>query len=145
MDIGSKFSIIPISEFNRVAQEHEVFFWHFVNRNHNDLGCMGGPGIKPLSEVGGKTCTSGLNILIEEYNIKVFESIIEDSLPFLFRFNYAGTQLYNPQCGCYGPKFIGFRNGKKIAGTAQEVYCYCLEGITEVIHLTDPTIFSNNG
>jgi hypothetical protein len=145
MDIRPEFSIIPISDFNRVAQENEVFFWHFVNRTHNDLGCNHGLNIKPLSEVGGKTCTSGLSILVEEYNIKVYESIIEDSLPFLYRFNYAGTQLYNPKCGCYGPKFIGFRNGKKIAGTAQEVYCYCLEGITEVIHLTDPTIFTNNG
>jgi hypothetical protein len=105
------------------------------------MSCTKGLSIKPLSQINGEKCSSPLDILVEELGIKVYESIIEDSLPFLYRFRYAGTQLYNPTCGCYGPKFIGFRNGQKIAGTSQEVKCYCLEGLTEVIYLTDPTIF----
>lgn len=141
MAIGTEFQIIDISEFNKIAKEEEVFFWHFVNRNVNDGGCTKSLVIKPLSPINGEKCTSPLDILVEELGIKVYESIIEDSLPFLYRFRYVGTQLFNPTCGCYGPKFIGFKNGQKIAGTSQEVKCYCLEGITEVIYLTDPTIF----
>lgn len=141
MAIGTKFQIINISDFNKIAKEEEVFFWHFVNRNVNDIGCTNSLFIKPLSPINGEKCSSSLDILVEELGIKVYESIIEDSLPFLYRFRYVGTQLYNPTCGCYGPKFIGFKNGQKIAGTSQEVKCYCTEGITEVIYLTDPTIF----
>lgn len=142
MDIRPEFSLTNISEFNRIASKEEVFFWHFVNRDQNEKGCNWGLEIKPLSKLNGVKCESPLDELVSQLNIKVYESIIEDSLPFLFRFKYTGTQLYNPKCGCYGPKFIGFKNGVKIAGTTQEVKCYCLEGITEVIYLTDPEIFS---
>lgn len=142
MDIGTEFQIIDISKFKEIANKEEVFFWHFVNRNHNRSGCEKGLSIRPLSEVNGLKCSSPLDELVSQLKIKVYESIIEDSLPFLYRFKYTGTQLYNPECGCYGPKFIGFRKGVKIAGTAQEVNCYCLEGITEVIYLTDPAILS---
>ena len=142
MDSRTESQIIDISEFNRIAAEEPVFFWHFVNKNALEKGCYSGLGIKPISPINGEKCFSPLEEIVNQFGIKVYESFIEDSLPFLYRFKYIGTQLYNPDCGCYGPKFIGFRNGIKIAGTAQEVKCYCAEGITEVIYLTDPAIFS---
>lgn len=144
MAVGTKFEIIDISEFNKVAEKEEVFFWHFVNRNITANNCASTLAIKPLSPIDGVKCNSTLDVLVEELNIKVYESIIEDSLPFLYRFRYQFNELYNPKCDCYAPKFIGFKNGKKVAGISQEVFCYCLEGITEVIYLTDPRIFEGN-
>lgn len=141
MALGTESTIIDISKFSEIAAKEEVFFWHFINRNVNEKGCFQGLGVRPISPIGGVKCNTPLDDLVLELNIKVYESFIEDSLPFLYRFRYKGTQLFNPTCGCYGPKFIGFKNGKKIAGTSQEVKCYCTEGLTEVIYLTDPTIF----
>lgn len=136
MVVGPKSEIVSVKDYHRLCQENEFFFWHFVVNNPLSI-----TKILPVTEIIGETFVSPLNEIQETLNIKIYESLIEDSVDFLLDLGYKSDQIFNRTCNCFGPKFIGFRNGVKVAGTAAEVQCYCTEGIVEVIYLTNPLLF----
>ena len=137
MAVGSQSEIVTVKDYQRLCQENEYFFWHFVVKNHDNT-----LAIKPVTQIlSGKTFDSPLNEIQNALNIKIYESFVEDSVDFLLNLGYKSTSIYQPKCGCVSPKFIGFRHGLKVAGIHAEVGCYCTEGITEVIYLTNPLLF----
>jgi hypothetical protein len=136
MVVGSKSEIVSVKDYHRICQENEYFFWHFVSKNHTDS-----LKIKPVTDILGETFQSPLNEIQEQLNIKIYESLVEDSVDFLLDLGYKSEVIYQPNCGCFAPKFVGFRHGLKVAGINAEVVCYCTEGIIEVIYLTNPSLF----
>jgi hypothetical protein len=72
-----------------------------------------------------------------------------NAIDFFLENGYEHHVIFQENCKCVGPKFIGFKKGKPVAGTGlrppgitgKEKFCYCLEGITEIIYLTDPSLF----
>ena len=137
MVVGPKSEIVTIQDYRRLCQENEYFFWHFVVKNPDAA-----LAIKPVTNIlNGRVFESPLNEIQKALNITIYESFVEDSIDFLLNLGYKSEQIYQPKCSCFGPKFIGFKNGLKVAGTASEVKCYCTEGITEVIYLTNPLLF----
>jgi hypothetical protein len=145
MAVGSSVQITTIEEFWTIARREETFFWHFVQKGQCDVHV----NIKPLSDILGTKCYSGLDILVEELGIKVYESLAIDAIDFFLENGYEHHVIFQENCKCVGPKFIGFKKGKPVAGTGlrppgitgKDKFCYCLEGITEIIYLTDPSLF----
>lgn len=136
MVVGPKSEIVTVKDYHRLCQENEYFFWHFVVNDGNMITTL-----KPVTNILGKTFESPLNEIQETLNIKIYESHIEDSVDFLLNLGYKSELIFDRNCNCFGPKFIGFRNGIKVAGTAAEVKCYCTEGVVEIIYLTNPLLF----
>jgi hypothetical protein len=145
MAVGSSVQITTIEEFWTIARREEIFFWHFVQKGQCDIEV----NIKPLSDILGTKCHSRLDILVEELGIKVYESLAIDAIDFFLENGYEHHTIFQQNCKCVGPKFVGFKNGKPVAGTGlrppaiagKDKFCYCLEGITEIIYLTDPSLF----
>ena len=136
MAIGPKSEIVTVKDYQRICQENEYFFWHFVGKNHDKS-----LSIKPVTNILGEIFDSPLNEIQKALNITIYESFTDESVDFLLNLGYKSDSIYQPKCGCFAPKFIGFKNGLKVAGIHAEVVCYCTEGITEVIYLTNPLLF----
>lgn len=137
MDGGTTVQIGNIEDFWKIAKEEEIFFWHFIQEKQ----CNAGVVIKPLTDLDGDICFSALAEIVDTFKIKVFESYSKDATEFLIGLGFSGTQIYQPKCGCFVPKFVGFKKGKMTVGTAVSNICYCTEGIVEVIYLTNPSLF----
>ena len=69
--------------------------------------------LKPVTNILGQTFESPLNEIQEMFNIKIYESFIEDSVDFLLDLGYKSDQIFQKGCNCFGNKFIGFRKGVK--------------------------------
>jgi len=136
MVVGPKSEIVTVKDYHKICQENEFFFWHFVIKDHEK-----NLSIKPVTNILGKTFDSPLNEIQKVLNITIYESFVEDSVDFLLDLGYKSNMIFQPKCGCFSPKFIGFRHGLKVAGIHSEVGCYCTEGITDVIYLTNPSLF----
>lgn len=137
MVVGSEFQITPISDFWKIAKEKETFFWHF---------CME-PGIgatilKSLSEK--HELTNPLEFIVKQFDVDVYESYTKDSIDFLVELGANTNQILNPNSRTFNPFFIGFKNGKKVLGTNIDGICYCVDGVVEIIALTDPDKFSQS-
>lgn len=137
MDGGTTVQIADIKDFWKIAKEEEIFFWHFIQEKQCDALVT----LKPLTDLDGSVCFSELEEVINTFKVKVFESYAKDATEFTIELGYRGVQIYSPKCSCFLPKFIGFKKGKMVAGTAVSNICYCTEGIVEVIYLTNPSLF----
>lgn len=138
MAIGSEFQITPISEFWKVAKEKETFFWHF--RMDDDSGKI------YLKSLTSKNLVNPnpLKIVLEHFNVEVFESFTSQSIDFLIELGIPSKFIFDNEKKIFSPIFIGFRNGKKVIGTNIDGICYCLDGVVEIIALTDPIKFGES-
>lgn len=138
MVIGSEFQITPISEFWKIAKENETFFWHFAMPH--------GYGATHLKGLTDKTLTNPnpLEVTLKNFDVKVFESFTSDSVDFLVELGIPSNFIFENKNNTFNPIFIGFRNGKKVVGTNVDGICYCIEGVVEIIALTDPDKFSQS-
>jgi len=137
MAVGSEFQITPISEFWKIAKEKETFFWHFLAPDHSKLT------IKPLSE-NNELEDTPLKVLKETFGLDIYETPTKDSVDFLVELGAHTTQILNPKSRTFNPFLIGFRNGKKIAATNLDGICYCIDGVVDIIALTDPDKFGES-
>jgi|688.fasta_scaffold42739_6 hypothetical protein len=137
MVIGTQSEIVTTKDYFKICQENEYFFWHFISNNNSHRSTV----IKPVTNITGEYFHSPLNEIQNQLGIKIYESFTEDSVDFLINLGYKSNNIFLPKCGCFGSLFIGFKHGVKVAGTAAEVKCYCTEGVTEVIYLTNSLLF----
>jgi hypothetical protein len=138
MAVGTEFQITPISEFWKIAKEKETFFWHFA------LEDSSGPvTLKSLSEKNLKR-TNPLKVIVETFGVDVYESYTKDSIEFLLEIGAHTNHILNPNSRTFNPIFVGFQKGKKIAATNIDGICYCVDGVVEIIALTDPNKFGES-
>lgn len=137
MAIGTKFQITSITEFWKIAKEKETFFWHFC-MDHTSKHIV----LKPLSVE--HEFINPLEVVVNQFGIDVYESYTKDSIDFLVELGVHTNQILNPKSRTFNPFFIGFKNGKKVLGTNIDRICYCLDGVVEIIAITDPDKFSQS-
>ena len=137
MVVGSEFQITSISEFWKIAKEKKTFFWHF---------CMDdGLGVTILKTLSSKhDLPNPLEVVLEQFGVDVYESYTKDSIDFLVELGAHTNHILNPKSKTFNPFFIGFKNGKKVLGTNIDGFCYCLDGVVEIIALTDPDKFTQS-
>jgi hypothetical protein len=134
---GSEFKITSISEFNEIAKREEIFFWHFIAEEHQQMTTT----IKPMFYEKNPD----ENFLIEYqkiFNIKIYESFTKDSYDFLINQGYKSKNLFS-RTNTWLPEFLGFKKGLLIDATHLFGKCYCTNGILEVIRNTDPKTFES--
>jgi len=137
MAVGTEFQITPISEFWKIAREKETFFWHFCM----DDG-LGATTLKTLSRK--HNLPNPLEVVVNQFGVDVYESYTKDSIDFLVELGGHTNQILNPKSRTFNPFFIGFKNGKKVLGTNIDGICYCIDGVVEIIALTDPDKFTDS-
>jgi hypothetical protein len=134
---GSEFKITSISKFNEIAKREEIFFWHFIAEEHQQMPTT----IKPMFYEKNPD----ENFLIEYqkmFNIKIYESFTKDSYDFLINQGYKSKNLFS-RTNTWLPEFLGFKKGLLIDATHLFRKCYCPSGILEVIRNTDPKTFES--
>jgi len=85
-----------------------------------------------------------LEIIVNNFNIDVYESYTSDSVDFLIELGIPSRFIYENKNNTFNPIFIGFKNGKKVVGTNVDGICYCVDGVVEIIALTDPDKFTDS-
>lgn len=138
MVVREKFEIIPISEFNNIASEGGSFFWNFVIDNQHKTPIS----LNPLSfDEPNSSHGHDLRNLVDSYGVRIYESHTKDSIDFLMNLGFKSEDIWYEKKKRFKPLFLGFRGFKYVAGIPKNpVTCYCLNGVVEIIFLTDPTI-----
>jgi len=127
----TEFEITSFSEFERIAQENEYFFWYFVGR-HQTLA-------DSVTPIGLKKPNHPLESLRDDFGIKIFQSFTEDSYDFLIGLGYPTRKVWDK--GLYAPAFVGFNRRRAVATNIDK--CFCVRGITDIVYETIPGIFDS--
>lgn len=138
MVIGQEFEITPISKFDKIAGDGGTFFWNFVIDNQSKTPVSLNPLTfhEPNSSHG-----HDLRNLVNSYGIKIYESYTKDSIDFLINLGFKSEDIWFEKKKRFKPLFLGFRGFEYVAGIPKNpVTCYCLNGVVEIIFLTDPTL-----
>lgn len=138
MVVGSEFQITPISEFWKIAKEKKTFFWHFAMPE--------GITKTNLKSLTSKNLTkpNPLEIIVNNFDIDVYESYTSESVDFLVELGIPSGFIFDNRNNSFNPIFIGFKNGQKVLGTNVDGICYCVDGVVEIIALTDPDKFTES-
>ena len=136
---------VSVKDFYKIAKENEYFLWHFLQKGQ-ELTKLSLWSIFKENKVIHQDVENALVHILDKINIPYFESYAEDSIDFLMDMGFSGKLLYNPVPGSFGPKHyrfyqpivMGFHKGKMIANTTE--FCYCAEGILDVIGKTNPSL-----
>lgn len=128
--------IITVSDFNTIKKDHDYFIWSFLTK---DPGCL---AIKSVLEINGplKGECAKTNHMVEILNtfekVPYFESHVQDSVDFLMNLGLPIDKIWKRTH--FSPIILGFRKGVLTASTFD--FCYCTEGVTEIILKINPDI-----
>lgn len=130
-------------DFIKIAEEHDYFLWHFLQKNQNDADFV----LRSIIDGENKNKKYQLNILLGEIKIPYFESYVEDSVDFLHELGIPYKTLWNPNFkfrnnSHYHPSVIGFKKFEKVITTFD--VCYCLEGVVEIVGKLNPELVLNH-
>lgn len=121
-------------DYFRIARKHDYFLWHFLQKNQEKSG-LGLSSIIDLKDEHNK-----LPFVMDDLDIPYYESYTEDSLDFLIGLGLKYEHLYRnrgsngnpiPHDKKFGAVVVGFKKFTKVSSTFD--YCYCPEGVVEVI------------
>lgn len=131
---------IKVEDFDKVGRQYEYFIWNFVSKNQN----VNWPTIRPIFDFD-ETHYKSPNFLIpllEVFNLPYFETYIEDSIDFLSNLGVPLDSLYLREVEWFKPFMITF-NRKRMVNSTYNGFCYCPEGITELLIDLNPDIVLN--
>ncbi len=134
MDVRSEFKITSITDFRKISLENDIFFWNFIVDDQNNYRFHIQALSEPITLIRQE---DPLGYLIETFGIKIFESYTKDSIEFLLELGYPSLKIYDR---AFLPNFVGFRNGKFMYGTNNNVSCFCRDGVLDVVFQTYPEL-----
>jgi hypothetical protein len=119
---------VSVKDFDRISKENEFFLWNFVS---NEMGTH----IRPYFEHEDYKNPNPLKSILEYIPIPYFETELEKSYDFVMDLGDIFTKTVYKK-GIFYPVIIGFNRKRVISSTYQ--YCYCTEGILELIGELNP-------
>ena len=128
---------VTTKDYLRIAKEHKVFLWHFLQKDQCNSGCLSFFSYFDVSkkEDGSHPIKETMDLI----KIPYFESLTEESIDFLVG---NGIPTYNIwKDNAFGPMILGFKDGVLINHTGKR--CYCQEVLLEIIAELDPTLLLN--
>ena len=131
---------IKVEDFDKVGRQYEYFIWNFVSKNQN----VNWPTIRPIFDFD-ETYYKSPNFLIpllEVFNVPYIETYIENSIDFLSNLGVPLDSLYLREVEWFKPFMITF-NRKRMVNSTYNGFCYCPEGITELLIDLNPDIVLN--
>jgi len=128
--------LVTVNDFERIARENEYFIWHFTSPKLYHLTIR--PYYEPVEGL-----PHPLKDIIDRLDIPYFESLAEESIDFLINLrNGYDKSLFGGSRGLYNPTILGFKRRNFLYGT-WDGFCYCDEGLINLIYATNPHFFSN--
>jgi hypothetical protein len=125
---------VSIKDFDRISKENEFFLWNFVT---DEMGTH----IRPYFEPEDYTKPNPLKSILEFIPIPYFESDLEKSKDFVMNLGNVFTKTVY-QKGMFYPVIIGFNRKRVVSSTYS--YCYCVEGILDLIGELNPQFILNS-
>jgi hypothetical protein len=120
---------IKVSDFDRIAKENEFFLWHFINDES-------AAQIHSIFLPNNPFDPNPLLGILDLISIPYFESETKESYDFLI--NISTPFIKNAyKDGVYNPVIIGF-NRQRMVNHTFGPYCYCIEGVIELIGEVNP-------
>lgn len=140
---------VDVKDFNKIAKEHKHFIWHFLlkKQSKTTLGLFS--FFEERNEIG---VPNPLGFFLKNLDIPYFESYTEDSIDFLIDCGISAKLLYVPKYHpshyyprreMYNPVILGFNHYSKVSSTFNPGYCYCIEGLTNIVMDLDPSYILN--
>lgn len=117
------------TDFNRIAKDNEYYLWHFVRRNQQSLS------LQSMFGDNKDHPHNGLFHYLNIIDIPYFESYTDESIDFLIRNGVPAQKLWAPKPK-FSPVIVGFHRKNIVASTFD--FCYCVEGITDIIYKMNP-------
>jgi len=138
---------VDVKDFKKIAKEHKHFLWHFLQKNQESSTLTFFSYFLDKNEI---ELPNLLKQIVDLFDIPYFESYTEDSMDFLYDVGIKTSLLYKPQ---FVPTFyipreqffhssiLGFNHYSMVSSTMK--YCYCPEGLTNVVMDLDPQYVLN--
>ena len=120
---------ITVSDFDRITKENEFFIWHFVNPNSVTH-------LKSIFEPDNPFYPNPLISILKSISVPYFESDSQESYDFLI--NLGTPFIVNARKNNhYNPVVVSFNRNRMVNHTFGP-YCYCIEGVIELIGELNP-------
>jgi hypothetical protein len=120
---------ITVNDFERITKENEYFIWHFVNPNSATQ-------LKSIFQPDNPFNPNPFIPILESIPVPYFESDSQESYDFLI--NLSTPFVINAhRNNTYNPVVVSF-NRKRMVNHTFGPYCYCIEGVIELIGELNP-------
>lgn len=128
---------ITVEDFDRISKEHEYYIWNFVSKNQK----IAWPTIRPIFDFDEDKYThpNKLIVLLDTFDVPYFETYIEDSLDFLDKLGVPLEKISQRRIKFFNPFLLSF-NKRRLVNSTYDGFCYCPEGITDLLHDLNPDI-----
>ena len=143
---------IHVSDFPKIAKEHNYFIWHFIQKKqYNSFLAFYSYFDEEFFMKGIYPRMNLLKQTLDKIDIPYFESYTEESIDFLMEnLKFKGSELYTPRYveeihydkeQFYRPVLVGFNKFKPVFSTRN--VCYCTEGLIEIVLKLNPDLILN--
>lgn len=131
---------IKVEDFDRISKEHEYYLWNFISKNQS----VNLPTIKPIFDFENdeERSPNRLIDMLEIFDVNYFETYIEDSLDFLDMIGVPLDYLHKGHLKFFNPFMMTF-NRRRFVNATYNGFCYCPEGITDLLYDLNPEIIFN--
>jgi hypothetical protein len=120
---------ITVNDFEKIAKENEYFIWHFVNPESATQ-------LKSIFQPDNPFSPNPFISILESISVPYFESDSQESHDFLI--NLSTPFIINAyKNNTYNPVVVSFNRNRMVNHTFGP-YCYCLEGVIELIGELNP-------
>ena len=127
--------LISLNDFEKISNDNEFWVWHLIDSIDNPL-----LEIQPLSKQIDRF--HALETIINKTQIPYFETVIYDAMDFLLYLDNTILQkLKTKKPNRMGTALLGFNHSRFVYSTLH--YCYCPEGVLEVIAKLNPEYLTN--
>ena len=122
---------VTVNDFDRISKENEFFIWNFVNPKS-------GTQLKSIFEPDNPFTPNPLISILKTISVPYFESDSQESYDFLINLGtpfIVNARRHNTN----NPVVVSF-NRKRMVNHTFGPYCYCLEGVIELIGELNPQV-----
>lgn len=126
---------LSLGDFLKISRENEYWLWHIVGKKYEEFS-----DIQPLS--GPPAITTKFHTfreIMEKVPVPVFETGIDEAIDYLMYLDNTILQKIKKK-HFDGPVILGYNYSRFVYSTLH--FCYCDEGVLEVISKLNPNLLS---
>jgi hypothetical protein len=131
---------IKVEDFDRISLENDYYLWHFVLR---DVSCK--PSMHSIFDNLDDEMRNPNSMVefLNTFNVPYFESYVEESADFLDKLGVPLERLRQKgELKTIKPFMLTF-NRRRLVNATYNGYCFCPEGITDLLYNLNPEIIYN--
>ena len=131
---------ITVEDFDRISVENDYYLWHFVRKSQE----FSQPTIRSIFDFkeGEYLGQNRMITILEIFDIPYFESYMEDSVDFLDMLGVPVERYRLKRTNSFNPIILTFNRRRLVNGTYNG-FCFCPEGITNLLLDLNPEIVLN--